>query len=209
MHSSVVARSTTRVAVVGSASVELSWIPLGAGSSVVRANGRMFETVSAALHRRRTADIYHSALRVAVGDDVYTIEMAPTPDDHGQRRGVVGTGAVGSRRLRRFRLFRYENRCWLDGLIPDWASSVSSTRFPVTSSVAQHLVDLAPMVPTPVWGRDELRAGEMWNSNSVIAWLLVRSGIEVDGIEPPPNGRAPGWMAGIAVARRELVCGEL
>ena len=32
---------------------------------------------------------------------------------------------------------------------------------------ARRLLDLVATVPTPVWGRDELDAGEMWNSNSV------------------------------------------
>ena len=42
----------------------------------------------------------------------------------------------------------------------------------------------------------------MWNSNSVVSWLIVRSGLDVDAIELPPGGRAPGWDAGIVVARR-------
>jgi hypothetical protein len=58
-------------------------------------------------------------------------------------------------------------------------------------------------VPTPVWGRDQLGAGEMWNSNSVIAWIIARSGIDAASIQPPPGGRAPGWHAGLAVARRQ------
>jgi hypothetical protein len=27
---------------------------------------------------------------------------------------------------------------------------------------ARRLLELVPQVPTPVWGRDELSAGEMW-----------------------------------------------
>lgn len=42
----------------------------------------------------------------------------------------------------------------------------------------------------------------MWNSNSVVAWLLVRAGIDPDTARLPENGRAPGWDAGVAVARR-------
>lgn len=57
-------------------------------------------------------------------------------------------------------------------------------------------------MPTPVWGRDEHGAGEMWNSNSVIAWLIARSGLPAESIHPPAGGRAPGWCAGLAVARR-------
>jgi hypothetical protein len=37
---------------------------------------------------------------------------------------------------------------------------------------------LVPRVPTVTWGRDELAADEMWNSNSVVRWLLARSGID-------------------------------
>jgi hypothetical protein len=60
-----------------------------------------------------------------------------------------------------------------------------------------------PDVPTPVWGRDELQAGEMWNSNSVISWLIARSGLGVEAVHPPAGGRAPGWDAGVVVARRQ------
>jgi hypothetical protein len=57
-------------------------------------------------------------------------------------------------------------------------------------------------VPLPVWGRDELGAGEMWNSNSVTSWLVEQSGLDARGIPLPADGRAPGWEAGIAVSRR-------
>jgi hypothetical protein len=43
----------------------------------------------------------------------------------------------------------------------------------------------------------------MWNSNSVISWLIARSGLPVESVQPPTGGRAPGWTAGIIVARRE------
>jgi hypothetical protein len=68
--------------------------------------------------------------------------------------------------------------------------------------VAGRLLALVRCLPSPVWGRDELGTGEMWNSNSVIAWLLARSGLPVDAIRPPAGGRAPGWQAGLAVANR-------
>jgi hypothetical protein len=51
-----------------------------------------------------------------------------------------------------------------------------------------------------VWGRDRLRAGEMWTSNSMIAWVLSRAGVRVERLRPPAGGRAPGWDAGLAVA---------
>jgi len=68
---------------------------------------------------------------------------------------------------------------------------------------AQRLLDLAPHIPTPVWGRDELHTGEMWNSNSTVSWLLASSGLDVESIPLPHRGRAPGWNAGITVGRRQ------
>jgi hypothetical protein len=65
------------------------------------------------------------------------------------------------------------------------------------------VLDLVPQVPTPVWGRYELKTGDMWNSNSVIAWLIARSGIDTESVHPPTRGRAPGWQAGLVIARRQ------
>jgi hypothetical protein len=40
----------------------------------------------------------------------------------------VGTGAVGSRHLGWWRLFRYELRCWRGGAIPDLRYAVGGPR---------------------------------------------------------------------------------
>jgi hypothetical protein len=66
--------------------------------------------------------------------------------------------------------------------------------------LAQRLLDLVAEVPAPVWGRDELGAGEMWNSNSLTSWLIVRSGLRVESAPLPRGGRAPGWDAGMVAA---------
>jgi hypothetical protein len=135
----------------------------------------------------------------------FVIESAPVRPDDGPDRGVVGEGPVGSRRAARLRIFRYELRVWRDGLIPDVAEAVESPRRLTDDPArARGLLALAPFVPTPVWGRDELHAGEMWNSNSFIAWLVARSGLDADAIRPPRGGRAPGWHAGLVLARRQL-----
>jgi hypothetical protein len=135
----------------------------------------------------------------------FVIESAPVRPDDGPDRGVVGEGPVGSRRAARLRIFRYELRVWRDGLIPDVAEAVESPRRLTDDPArARGLLALAPFVPTPVWGRDELHAGEMWNSNSFIAWLVARSGLDADAIRPPSGGRAPGWHAGLVLARRQL-----
>jgi hypothetical protein len=184
--------------------VDLYWLPLGAGGHSVRLNGRVFEAVAARLERRARCDLYHSALEVRVPEGRFVIEQAPIPDGNGGERGVVAEGAVGSRWAGRFRIFRYEVRRWRGGVIPDVDEAVESPqRLTDDPDVAQRVIDLVPRVPTAVWGRDELSAGEMWNSNSIIAWLLARSGLDIDSIHPPAGGRAPGWDAGLIVARRQ------
>jgi hypothetical protein len=39
------------------ATVDLYWIPLGAGGHIVRLSGKLFETISARLHRRQSCDL--------------------------------------------------------------------------------------------------------------------------------------------------------
>ena len=162
----------------------------------------MFEALSAHRDRRVRCDLYHSALIVRSGTERVVIEMTPVPRAAESSRGVVGTGSVGVGVAGRMRVFRYEIRCWPGGEIPDEADAVASLRVPLPSTDAQRLLELVSAVPTPVWGRDSLQAGEMWNSNSVTSWLLERSGLDTTALGPPPGGRAPGWDAGIAVARR-------
>jgi hypothetical protein len=184
--------------------VDLYWLPLGAGGHSVRLNGRVFEAIVARLERRRTKDLYHSALIVTVPEGEFVIEQAPVRDGNGARRGVVAEGAVGSRWAGSLRIFRYEIRRWRDGVIPDVDEAVESPQRLTNDPVLAHrILELVPDVPTPVWGRDELQAGEMWNSNSLISWLIARSGLDVEAMHPPAGGRAPGWGAGLVVARRQ------
>ena len=184
--------------------VELYWLPLGAGGSFVRLNGRVYETVKALRERRPRSDLYHSALVVRVPEGRFVIETAwPIPDDEPASRGVALQGPVFSRRFARFRVCRYEVRRWRDGVITDIAEAVASPqRLTDDPERGRRVLDLVGAVPPLVWGRDELGTGDMWNSNSVIAWLLARSDLGADAIRPPVRGRAPGWRAGLVMARR-------
>jgi hypothetical protein len=186
-----------------SPAVDLYWLPLGAGGHSVRLNGRVFEALAARHERRPVCDLYHSALRVRLPESTFVIEMAPVERGDPARRGAVAEGPVGARWAGRLRIFRYEIRRWRDGVIPDVAEAVGSPqRVSGDPLLARRLLELVPRVPTPVWGRDELGAGEMWNSNSVTSWLIARSGADVESIHPPSGGRAPGWQAGLVAAAR-------
>jgi hypothetical protein len=163
----------------------------------------VFETLIAGHQHRPRCDLYHSALIVHSKSVRYTIEMAPEWTGSGDR-GVVCRGPVGLRALRRSRWFRYEIRRWQDGTIPDLAEENGTPVDVATDGQrVRRLLDLVPTFPTATWGRDEQRAGEMWNSNSLISWLLISSGHDITTIRFPVHGRAPGWDAGVVVARRQ------
>jgi hypothetical protein len=196
------------------ASVDLYWLPLGAGTGgqCVRGSGRLYEALTATRRHRPRLDLYHSGLIVQLDDHSYAIEMAPVWAVRDPDRGVVSEGPVGSPWLGSSRLFRYEIRCWRDGTIPDAAAAVDSPRCLSTDqAMARKVLQLVPSCPVPTWGRDELLTGEMWNSNSLTAWLLAESGHHTDAIRPPVGGRAPGWAAGLTVAIRDAdsVIGEV
>ncbi len=131
--------------------------------------------------------------------------MGPVWNVSDANRGVVCEGPVGFRWLGRFRAFRYEVRCWPGApsrmsLKPSTARcdyrGTSSGRSPARGAPRGARADL---------GRDELGTGEMWNSNSVVAWALARSGEDMDTIEPPPEAvRRDGGQAWCSLDARPL-----
>lgn len=184
------------------AGIDLWWIPLGAGGQFVRLNGRVVEALAALRQRRAPLELYHSALEVRVPDGRFVIENAwPIPPGRPEARGVVVEGPVFDSRLARLRALRYEVRRWRDGRIPDarWAVE-SPQRLSHDLGAAQRLLALVPAVPAHVWGRRVPGTQEMWNSNSVVAWLLARAGLVMERIRPPTGGTAPGWHAGVRLA---------
>jgi hypothetical protein len=187
----------------GGGAVDLYWLPLGAGGQVVRHCGEAYERLAAASAGRPPLDLYHAALEVSTAEGRFAIELTPVPrGGGGTGRGVIGEGPVGSPLLRPLRLFRYELHARPDGQIPDLAAAVESPRrVGDTEDVARRVLALLPSVPLLTWGRDELGLGEMWNSNSVVAWLLTRADLDLSAIGPPRHGRGPGWRAGIEAAR--------
>lgn len=189
------------VAPTASSGIDLYWLPLGAGGHVVPRCGRVYERLSALRQHRRVQPLFHAALEVTHDGTRYVVEMAPAWNDPAHDHGVVLCGPVGLRPLGRFVAFRYEVRCWPDGAIPDQAWAVDSPhRLSDDSTVASSVLSRIRDVPSLTWGRDELGAGEMWNSNSVVAWLLASSHLEAD-LVPPRGGRAPGWASGLRLAR--------
>src|SRR5437660_8509519 len=106
--------------------VDLYWIPLGAGAHMVRLSGKAYEAITAFIGRRTQCAVYHTALEVDVSDARFVIESAPIRDRERRVRGVVAEGPVGTRwAAGRFRLFRYEIRRWRGGSIRDANEAVS------------------------------------------------------------------------------------
>ncbi len=185
--------------------LDLYWLPLGAGGHCVRVNGKVYEAVVARAQRRATCDLYHAALVADLPEGRTTVEVGPVWDQVAGTadRGAVFSGPVGLRVLGRSKWFRYEVRCWPSGVIPDLEYAVDSPRRLSTDEVVvRRALAAVPGVPALTWGRDELGLGDMWNSNSVVAWVLVRAGIDLSDIRPPAGGRAPGFDAGLAAALR-------
>jgi hypothetical protein len=184
--------------------VDLYWLPLSAGGHCVGWNGRVYEAAAAAWQHRGRCDLYHSALRIRSGGTTYSVEMGPVWNVPATDRGVVREGPVGARALGRFRAFRYEVRCWPGGCIPDLEEAASEPqRVSDDPFQVRGVLNAIPQVPPLIWGRDELGTGDMWNSNSLISWALARTDHNMPAIAPPPDGRAPGWLAGLSLAQRQ------
>ena len=185
--------------------VSLFWIPLRAGGSgFVRMNGRIYEAIEARLQRRRPLDLYHTALEVRLPGERFIVEtMWPCPKGNPAGRGVVAIAPVFAGWLSFTRIFRYEVRRWMNGVLPDASEAIGGPRLVSSDEeVAERVLDLTNQVPRLIWGRDQARTGEMWNSNSVVSWLLAKAGLDMETVLPPAMGRAPGWDAGVVMAQR-------
>ncbi|MDX2357528.1 hypothetical protein [Dietzia sp. PP-33] len=184
------------------AQVALWWLPVGAGGHVVIHTSRWWELYRARREGRPRRPLFHAALEVFTGQGRHVIEMAPAWGRSAGSGGVVATGPVGLDWLGRSRLFRYEVRCLRDGEIPDraWAPT-PPTLLSLAAPEADALLRRVASVPCHTWGRDAVGVGEMWNSNSLVSWLLQTSGIDASALVPPDHGSAPGWAAGIEAAR--------
>ena len=185
--------------------LDLYWIPLGAGDPlpIVRWNGRLYEAVDARRHHRQACALYHAALEVVADRTPFVIEMAPAWRGGARDRGAVAEGPVGTRWLGRSRYFRYEVRRWRDGVIPDRDHAVGGAqRLAADAPTSARVLSLVDAFPVATWGRDEQQLGDMWNSNSLVAWLLARAGIDMTSVRPPTGGRSPGWAAGLAASSR-------
>lgn len=186
---------------MNTARAELWWLPVGAGGHFVIHTSRWWELVQALREHRAPQPLFHAALELFVDGHRHMIEMTPAWGQPATARGIVKTGPVGLRILGRVELFRYEVRAWPDGVLPDRAYAIQPpTTIPLTGASARALLASLPGVPVLTWGRVVRPTGDMWNSNSLISWLLTTAGIDATRFTPPSHGRAPGWAAGIAQA---------
>jgi hypothetical protein len=143
-------------------------------------------------------------MQIHLGDTTYAVEMGPVWNVSVPDRGAVCRGPVGARWLGRFRAFQYEVRRWPDGFIPDLAGAVDSpVRMSEDPAQVADVLQILPQVPPLTWGRDELGTGDMWNSNSLVSWALASTGHDLHRVVPPRHGRAPGWQAGLVLARQQ------
>jgi hypothetical protein len=167
-------------------------------------NGRIYEAVKALQQQRQRLDLYHTALQLKLPEGHYVVEtMWPQPDGDLSSRGVVAEAPVFAEWLSFTRVFRYEVRCWQRGDLPDAGEAVGGPRqLSDDPKTARRLLLLTESVPTFTWGRDPMNSKDMWNSNSVISWLITQAGLPIDNIQPPGGGRAPGWDAGVLTAQR-------
>ena len=148
----------------------------------MRLNGRIFEAVGRGLEQRDRVRPLPLRMVVRVPEGEFVIEQAPV----GTERELAASSPkapVGSRWARADSDLPLRDpplARWRDpGRRRGGRQPAAADRgFPLRAGRARSCAN----VPMPVWGRDELGTGEMWNSNSVVAWLIARSGLAVDAV---------------------------
>jgi hypothetical protein len=183
--------------------VELYWVRVGENSSSFL---RMMVDIAAmgaallGIYPGKVKTFYHAALKVTVpeGDDCvfYIIELVGAAETK-KKAGAVGQVKDGPIALADK---RYGIRKWRKGKITD-AEHTKDIRW-ITNDCdkAKCILDNVKNIPANTWGKDDNNYGGPWTSNSAVAWLLTKCGLE-KGIKPPANGVAPGWDAGVKAGK--------
>jgi hypothetical protein len=158
-------------------------------------------------------DYYHAALIVQVKEGRecprYVVELtsAVEPGDEAKKVGQVIRHTDG---------IDYGIRKWRNGRINEGSSAASSgggaaragDRFVIDCDAAKRMLGLVESAPKHDWLADT-RHGT-WTSNSFIAWLLTKSGLDASSVRPPAgeNGDAYGWKTGVGEANSPSKAGS-
>jgi hypothetical protein len=136
------------------ASIELYWLPLGAGGWFVRLNGRIWEAIHAQRKHRRPLDLYHTALIVRVPEGRFVVENCwPIPNADGPAPQRAGGGAGVEPPAGPLADVRYESAAGETASSPNAGEAVASPQLLSQDSVVAHrLLDLVGSLPNPVWG---------------------------------------------------------
>ncbi len=184
----------------GDSYVDLYWIPVGAGTRFQRASLVLYESVAAAISRRKRMALLHAGLKLKLDGVAYTLEVMPSPPGPNVRNEV--TGPVGVRGADRLRLFRYQACLKEAESLPDEAWAVEPPlRLTADAAKVALIMELMREIPAYTWGRRRKGHTEMWTSDSAASWLLGRAGLDVEAIAIPSGSRAPGWRAGVEELR--------
>lgn len=180
-------------------SADLYWIPVGAGTHFQRASLVAYESLAAFFSRRPKQRLIHGGLTCVLRGEPFTVELMPAPGGPNPRREV--TGPVGVRFAGRLRLFRYQVCVLPNAALPDerWAVE-PPVRLTEDPAAVAAILEASRAVPAYTWGRRRPGHPEMWTSDSALAWILDRAGLNPAELRVPDGCRAPGWYAGLAEA---------
>lgn len=181
------------------ATADLYWIPVGAGTHFQKASLVLYESAAALLSRRPRQRLVHGGLACAVDGAPFTLELMPAPPGPNHRHEV--TGPVGVALAGRLRLFRYEVCLLPNAALPDQSWAVEPpVRLTSEPAAVRAIIQASREVPAYTWGRRRPGHPEMWTSDSALAWILHRAGLQPEQLKIPSGCRAPGWFAGLTEA---------
>lgn len=147
-------------------------------------------------------NLYHAALEVQVPEKpecpIYVVELNDfiSDPDEALRKGQLlrGDASVNPSGLGSD---AYGIRKWRNGTVEDGqdpAVAHAGRRILSTDcNTARRLLDLVGSIPTNNYS-------PTWTSNSIVAWLLEKVGLNPAGLDPPVHGLVPSWEHGITEA---------
>lgn len=181
--------------------VKLIWVPVVGGASV----DDILEFIAKFyIDNPDGKTLFHSALEIQLPEggecNRYIIELTESVSDKAESAKV---GETVQHNI--FGPFGYTIRLYRNGQEEDHERSKPRILLTNDCGIASNIVAFvkAQEIPDLDYGKKigtRSGAADRWTSNSVVAWLLQRTGLNPGGIFPPDGGIAPGWDAGSSYA---------
>ncbi len=159
-------------------------------------------------------DVYHAALRIQIpeGDDCkeYVIELTKYVDPEDNPTEAQRVGQLMVQKAAYDLIYAGGIRLYPGGEITDESTVFTHGKVNCDCAAAHRIKEIMEQRQVPAYSYGDVVGinEDRWTSNALVSYLLHTVGCDVPPLLVPPEGGAPGWIAGLEAALTRRATGK-